>query len=237
MRRLSLVFACAAALAACGPTGAANTVVAILATGEARAAPDIAEVTGGIVTRAPTAKEALERQAAKMTAITTALADAVKTEDMQTVRIGLDADYDWTSKGRRLRGYVASNIVTFTVRDLNKVGAVLDAIVADGGNTVDGVTFKLDSEIAVEAKAREDAMAQADGRAKAYAAATGLKIQRIVSIREAGATLDPIGPMPPAAAPVFAQDAARAEAAAATPALPGMRTRQISLTVNYEMGR
>jgi uncharacterized protein len=131
-------------------------------------------------------------------------------------------------------GYVATNIVTFKVRDLTKVGDVLDAIVRDGGNRVDAVVFKRESLDQLESEARADAMRIAQVRAEAYAKSAGLRIRRIVSITESGAMLEEPGGQPAyeAAArypvPVAAQ-------AASTPVATGAVDRSVTVQVNYEL--
>lgn len=229
-------------LAACGPTGhhRRETVVAIVATGEAKTRPDVAEITGGIESRAPTAKEALATQATKMTAIVAAVAaSGVKADDVETAQISLNPVTDWTPRGgQRIRAYSATNIVVIKVRDLAKVGAVLDAIVADGGNRVDSVVFKLESEDAAEASARADAMRKAQARAEAYAKASGLKVGRIISIREDGAVLEQPG------APWQTVTEARAQRldspaspVSNTPTAAGAVDHRVQLQVNYELRR
>lgn len=233
---LPAALALAVFAAACQPLAERNTIVAISATGKADTSPDIAEVTGGIETRAPIAREALARQAAKMTAIGAAVqAASVKPEDMETAQISLSPVTDWTPRtGQRIVAYVATNVVTYKVRDLTKVGEVLDAIVSDGGNRVDGVVFKRESLDQLESDARADAMRIAGVRAAAYAKSAGLKIRRIVSITEGGALLEePGGPQ----RYEYAADAARAQARAVsnTPVSTGAVDRAVTVQVNYEM--
>lgn len=235
---LPAALALAVLAAACQPLETRNTIVAIAATGKADMTPDVAEVTGGIESRAPTAREALARQAAKMTAIGAAVqAASVKPEDMETAQISLSPVTDWTPRGgQRITGYVATNVVTYRVRDLAKVGEVLDAIVGDGGNRVDGVVFKRESLDQLESDARADAMRIAGVRAEAYAKSAGLKIRRIVSIVEGGSRLEEPGGYP------SYEYAARAEAAQVqaravsnTPVSTGAVDRAVTVQVNYEM--
>lgn len=235
---LPAALALAVLSAACQPLAEHNTIVAISATGKADISPDVAEVTGGIETRAPTAREALARQAAKMTAIATAVQGAsVKPEDMETAQISLSPVTDWTPRGgQRVTGYVATNVVTYTVRDLSKVGEVLDAIVQDGGNRVDGVVFKRESLDQLESDARADAMRIAGVRAAAYAKSAGLKIRRIVSIVEGGAMLEEPGGPPAYEAAARADGALQqARAVSNTPVSTGAVDRAVTVQVNYEM--
>ncbi|WP_438019385.1 SIMPL domain-containing protein [Sorangium sp. So ce315] len=80
--------------------------------------------------------------------------------------------------------YQVSNTVTAVIRNLDQVGAVLDAIVAAGANNVWGVSFGLDKTDALEAQAREKAIADARSRAEALARLQGVSLGRVVAISE-----------------------------------------------------
>lgn len=163
-----------------------GTVVTISVSGTAKMTPDIAEVTGGIEGRGVTAKEALDKQAAKMSTIITSLRQiGIAQADITTQQVNLTPNYSWTVKGgQRIVGYYVNNIVKVKIRDTNKVSQVLDAMVADGSNRIDGVEFKTENRDAPAQMARADAMSKAAARASAYATAAGLKIHKIISISE-----------------------------------------------------
>lgn len=80
--------------------------------------------------------------------------------------------------------YRVSNMVEITIRDLTKVGEVLDAMVAAGANNVWGVSFDLDETKALEAQAREKAIADASARAATLAKLSGVAVGRVVSVSE-----------------------------------------------------
>jgi uncharacterized protein YggE len=85
-----------------------------------------------------------------------------------------------------VQGYTASNMLTVRVRDMAKMGAVLDAAIADGANTLNGLTFGLQNPRPSEDEARKAAVADAMARAKLIAEAAGAKLGPIVSITEGG---------------------------------------------------
>jgi uncharacterized protein len=215
-----------------------GTLVTLTTDGQAKADPDLAEVTGGVVSKGPNAKEALAKQAVKMNAITASLAEiGIAAKDVVTAQVNITPTYDWTPKGgQRITGYDATNVVTIKVRDTTKVGTVLDKMVSDGSNRIDSVVFKLENQDAPQQAARKDALQKAQARASAYASAAGLKVYKIVSIAEAGATLaQPGGPreyrmgMP---SPVMA--VAEAAAPAPTPVAGGAIEAAVTLSVTYE---
>jgi uncharacterized protein len=214
-----------------------GTLVTLTTDGQAKADPDLAEVTGGVVSKGVTAKDALAKQAAKMNAITQSLAEVgVEAKDVSTAQVNINPTYDWTPKsGQRITGYEATNIVTIKVRDKTKVGTVLDKMVSDGSNRIDSVVFKLENQDAPQQAARKDALAKAQARAAAYASAAGLKVYKIVSISEAGAVLNqPGAPPQDLPVPTMARDAAAEQATPATPIAGGTIDASVRLSVTYE---
>jgi uncharacterized protein len=212
-----------------------GTLVTLTTDGKAKADPDLAEVTGGVVSKAPTAKEALAKQAVKMNAISASLAETgIATKDVVTAQVNITPTYDWTPKGgQRITGYDATNVITIKVRDTAKVGTVLDKMVSDGSNRIDSVVFKLENQDGPQQAARKDALTKAQARAAAYASAAGLKVHKIVSIQEAGAIVSQPGAQPQyesrAVAPAMAMDAA-----APTPIAGGAIEAAVTLSVTYE---
>ena len=97
------------------------------------------------------------------------------------------------SQAPKIQNYTASNMVTVTVRKLDTTGAVLDAAVKDGANTLNGLSFALADQRPAQDKARWAAVSDAKAKASLLAEAAGVKLGRIVSISEGGA---PQGPVP-----------------------------------------
>jgi uncharacterized protein len=214
-----------------------GTLVTLATYGQAKADPDLAEVTGGVVSKGSTAKEALAKQAVKMNAITTSLAEiGIAANDVVTAQVNINPTYSWAPKtGQRISGYDATNIVTIKVRDTTKVGTVLDKMVSDGSNRIDSVVFKLENQDGPQQEARKDALKKAQARASAYASASGLKVYKIVSITEAGASIDqPGSPVQYMPSPVSARLTDASAQAAATPIAGGAIEAAVNLSVTYE---
>jgi uncharacterized protein len=230
------------ALAACEqPTASGmmpvrGTLVTLTTNGEAKADPDLAEVTGGVVSKGPTAKEALAKQAVKMNAITASLGEVgIAGKDVVTAQVNITPTYDWTPKnGQRITGYDATNVITIKVRDTAKVGTVLDKMVSDGSNRIDSVVFKLENQDAPGQEARKDALTKAQARAAAYASAAGLKVYKIVSISEAGASIAQPGGGTLYEERAQAVPTAVNAAAAPTPIAGGSIEAAVTLSVTYE---
>merc|ERR1711916_89245 len=126
-----------------------------------------------------TASAAMKQQAAQMTGVFNALKKAgIAAKNMQTGNISLNPRYDYSSRNNsppKLICYNASNTVNIIVRDLDKLGPTLDAVVDAGGNTINSVSFSLDDSAEAQAEAQKLAVQDALAKAELYAAAAGVK--------------------------------------------------------------
>jgi uncharacterized protein YggE len=177
------------AQAAVSPT-AARTIT-VVGEGKVSLMPDIATINVGAEARAATVSEAKAEVDAQMAAITAALQEAGVTEkDIQTSHYGIyferepmPALGEGTAAEAR-ETYVVSNIVRVTVRDVEKAGSVLDAVVQAGANQVHGVTFTVSDESTWQSQARADAMADARSRAQELADLAGAELGEVLSVSE-----------------------------------------------------
>ncbi|MES1200283.1 MAG: SIMPL domain-containing protein [Pseudomonadota bacterium] len=207
-----------------------GTLLSISADGKTQAQPDLAVISLGVQTHGDTAVDAVADNARRMTALMQAVRRAgVADRDVQTSNLSVSPQYQYQdNQPPRLTGYQADNQVTVRVRDVSKLGRVMDAAVGAGGNTVNGVNFTFQDVDAQLDTARQDAIRQAQHRADLYAHALNLHVARVISVSEGG------GYSPPSPMPVFAM--ARAEAAPVpTPTAPGEVQSTASVTVVYEL--
>jgi uncharacterized protein YggE len=161
------------------------TTLRLSSRGEAHAAPDIATINLGVQTEAPSAAEALRQNRTQMTATIAALkAQGVLAKDIQTSGLNLNPQYAFHDNERHLTGYQASNVVAITVRDLGRLGATVDAVVAAGANQVNGVSFSLSDPQQAEDEARRAAVKALEAKAALYAEATGYHVARLVSLSD-----------------------------------------------------
>jgi uncharacterized protein YggE len=167
-------------------------------TGEASARPDLAVISAGVVVQADTASAALAENTRTMNAVLEQLsASGLAEEDVQTSQFSVMPLYEQqrpdpeTIESPRIIGYQVSNQVTARVRDLDRLGAVLDALVSAGANSVYGPSFELADPEPLLEQARDAAVADALAKAKRYAAAAGVKLGKIVSIEESGSYAPP----------------------------------------------
>jgi uncharacterized protein YggE len=150
---------------------------------------------------------------------------------VQTSGLNLSAQYDYQqNEPPRLRGYQASNQVTVTINDLDRVGETADAVVAAGVNQIGGISFGLEDPTAAENRARQLAVRNLQAKAALYADALGVSLGGIRSLTEGGGYT----PRPPV--PMYAR-AEMAMDAASTPVSPGELTVRIDITGVYDLGR
>jgi hypothetical protein len=149
--------------------------------------PDTAEVIFGVTIEDDTLAEAQSEATAKMAAILAAVTAAgVAEEDVRTTNFSVTILYDYDDSGviSRVIGYQVSNQVSVKVRDLPSLGGLLDAIVAEGANTVQGISFVVEDTAAPARQARSAAVEDAMTKAEEMAAAAGMRIARVLTITE-----------------------------------------------------
>ena len=186
--RVLIRFAVMAALlwpAACMAEGVGTLTVTGVAT--VNAAPDQAILSLGVTTTGPTAAAAMAANNESASAVMARLIAAkVADRDMQTTGLSLNPNWVMNAAGsaQEIQGYVANAVLTVRIAVLDTAGSVLDAAIADGANTLNGLTFGLSDPRPVEDDARKAAVADALARAKVLAAAAGATLGPILSITE-----------------------------------------------------
>ena len=202
--------------------------VVVIGEGSVSVVPDYARVRGGVTTRAKTAKEATEANTKAMTAITAMLANAgIAQKDIQTARFSVQPIYEsrQSNSEQKLSGFSVSNQINVTIRQIDKVGEILDRLVTTGATDVGNVEFLHSEPSAALDQARQAAVADARRKAELYAHASGLVLGGVSWITEDsryGA------PMP--------MTALRASAAMApVPIAAGEDTLHVRITVGFDM--
>jgi uncharacterized protein YggE len=196
----------------------------ISVTGQAQMSvpPDLAVIGGGVSTEAKTAREASEANNAAMGKVLLALKGAgLDGKDVQTSRLSLQPQYaEQTRPGPNvIRGYSASNRVTIKLRDVSKVAATIDTLVASGANEIDGISFMVEKASKLLDDARSEAIADARRKAEIYAAAAGVTLGAPVSISEYNSGA--------------AQPMVFAKRAASAPVAQGEETLQVTVNVSW----
>ncbi|MBB1491804.1 SIMPL domain-containing protein [Paracoccus sp. MC1854] len=192
--------------------------------GRASVAPDLATVSLGVTTQAPTAAQAMADNAARQTAVIEALrAQGVAPADLQTQGLNLSPIQDYSREGQPpvITGYQAQNIVTARIRDLPRLGEMLDAMVGAGATDVQGIGFSREDAAATEDRARTAAVTEARRRAGVIADAAGMEVGPLVSLTDTSMSGSPR---------LMAMMARAAEADASTPVETGELTLTAQVT-------
>lgn len=226
------------ALAACQPAATDprgvdrdETLLTVSATGRAETRPDEARLSLGVSSRAGTSAEAMRLNADKMNKVTAALGRlGVKPDDLQTRNLQLQrVDY-----GPERGSFRAENVVEVRLRDAARVGEAVAATAQAGANLLSGPDLRVSDREAASRSAYAAAYRAARARAEAYAGAAGLKIVRVLAIRDSGE----------AAGYGYARDAAMAVApppvveqalAAPPPFNPGLNTSEVRVRVDFAL--
>jgi len=205
-----------------------GTVLEVSATGRVVRAPDVATIRAGVVTQGATAAGAIQDNAARMAQVIASLKSAgIATRDLSTSNVSLAPQYRYAdNQPPVVTGYQATNSVSVKFRDVARSGTVLDALVKAGANQIDGPSLSLSQPDAALDAARADAVKRAQARAALYAQAAGMRVDRILSINEAGEN-DGGNPQPPV---MFRVRAMAAQDSASTTVLPG--ETDVTATIN-----
>ncbi|MEX2157974.1 MAG: SIMPL domain-containing protein [Dehalococcoidia bacterium] len=208
------------------PSNSEAPGVTVSGSGSVFGEPDVALITLGVDASAQSVGDAREQAAASMDAMLNALKDGgVAENDIQTQRVSVQPQYDYSGNKQELIGFTVSNIVTAKVRAIDDTGDLLDAAVTAGGNLarVESLSFTIDDPSTLEEQARRDAMAEARAKAETLADAGGVELGEPISISETG------GPVPVS----FGAEAAFQAADTSTPIETGQLEVQVSVQVVY----
>ncbi|MEO8423226.1 MAG: SIMPL domain-containing protein [Actinomycetota bacterium] len=207
--------------------GNTDRTVTVSGTATITAKPDEAVVSLGVQTQANTAQGALSENATKMTALIAKLMEmGVSKDDIATSYVSIYPTYG--NNGMDITGYQAVNQVDVTLRDISKVGEVIDEAVKAGANLSNGITFQLSDENQGVNQALDDAVANARSKAETLAGAGDAQLGQVVSIQEGSGGYTP---------PIYygREMMAGAMDSASTPIQPPTLETQVSVTVTWSL--
>ena len=206
------------------PTG-----ITVMAEGKASAEPDLAMINIGVENRDVEAQKAARENNERMTAVMAALQEmGIPKENVQTVNYSIQAEIDRENVEHRVIGYVVNNSVLVKLRDMDKVGDVIDAVTEAGANNVYGIQFTFDDPSALREQARADAMADALKKAEALAQLAGVDLGRPRYISES------FMETPYYTEQMYASQAGMGGGGAA-PVSPGQREVIVQVQVTYDV--
>ncbi|GBD34488.1 26 kDa periplasmic immunogenic protein [bacterium HR35] len=156
-------------------------------TGEGKeiAVPNIAEIRIGVITEGSDLKTLQQENSDKMNKIINFLkAQGINEKDIKTENYSITPKYDYTLSPYKIVGYTISQNLVVKIRDLSKIGEILEGAVKNGANNVSGPNFTIDEPKVYLEKARERAILDAKEKADKIAKTAGFKLGKIISINE-----------------------------------------------------
>lgn len=185
--------------------------------------PDMASISLGIITRAPTAKESSDKNAASMNVMINAIKNlGIPEKDIRTSFISIQPEYNYSGNAPAIVGYSASNNVQITTTMLEKMSDIVDKSVSAGANQVSGISFMVSEEKQKQISDELLSNAVKDAEGKAANLAKNLNV-RIVSVRTSSINE---GAQPILITQAFAEKSA-------TPIQPGESRVTLSVQVTY----
>ncbi|MEO5883995.1 MAG: SIMPL domain-containing protein [Candidatus Limnocylindrales bacterium] len=208
------------------PADPADGTIAVSGTGRVAVVPDTADLRLGLSVARPSVDAARMEAAGIMEAILRAVdAAGVARRDVRTTLLSVQPRYDYRDgKAPTLTGYELANAVEVTIRDLARLGDVVDGVLKAGATSMDGLSFRSSDPAPAEREARHAAMADARSRADVLAEAAGLAIVGVADIIEGNLAMSP-GPQFKADRVVMAE--------ASTPIETGTTEIAVTVAVTY----
>lgn len=164
---------------------AISNTISFSGEGKIKVKPDTAKVDVGLITEGKDTIAVQNENSSKMNAVIKFLKErGINDEDIKTSSYSLSPKYDYNKGKSSLAGYVLNQNIVVTIRNLDKIGQILDGAVSNGANKVDSVSLFVDKPEELKNKAREEAVKQAKGKALAAAKIAGFKLGRLVGFSE-----------------------------------------------------
>lgn len=204
--------------------GATNIyqTVSFVGEGKVKAAPDTARAEIGLVTEGKDTITVQNENSSKMNAVIKFLKErGISEADIKTSNYSLSPKYEYNKGKSSLVGYVLNQNLTVTVRNLDKIGEILDGAVSSGANRIDSVSLFVDKPEELKNKAREEAVKQAKEKVAATSKIAGLRLGRLVGFSE-GSSGEP---------PMFFE--ALSKGGAAPQIEPGTQEIKVNVTLTY----
>lgn len=222
------------ALAQAGPQSETwGPTISVNGTGEVQHEPDMAEIQVGVVTEAESAATAVDENNRKMDDLIRALQQqGIAERDIQTSNFQVSPQQRHDPRPRpeaqrepEITGYLVTNQVHITIRELPRMGEILDAVVQEGANQIHGIQFSVGDRAELAGQALRKALANARQKAQALAAEADVELGRVLTIQEGGTDW----PRPMMGRAMMAQ-------AESVPISPGSLTVRADVSVTYRLG-
>lgn len=211
-------------------------VISVSGEGVATAAPDMAVISLTVLREAETAREALDANNEAMTDVLAAMkSEGIAERDLQTGAFSVQPRWvypknnDDENRKPEIVGYTVNNTLTVRIRDLSRLGTILDTSVSLGVNQGGNVVFTNDDQDTIREAARLDAVNKAKAKAEAMTGALGVSLGRITQISENSYSAPPM-PMVRAEMAMMS-----AKAADSVPVASGENEYRVTVSVTWEL--
>jgi hypothetical protein len=218
----------------------AKNTITISDSGEIYAKPDLALVDFSVVTEAKAVSKALSDNTEKMNAVINFIkGESVDAKDLKTTSFNIYPQYEWYKEtscevypcpeGKRvLVGYEVTQQLEVKIRDLLKIGEIIEGATAAGANQVGNLYFTIDKEEDLKKQARDEAIKKAKAKAQELADQLGVKLVRITNFSESG-----IFPVP---SPYYKGEALGLGGGSETPQIEtGENKIEVTVSITYEI--
>ena len=166
-----------------------SRTITVTGEGKTQITPNIATDSFSVITQGSDASVIQQENTAKMNAAIEFLkTQGVKTEDIKTTGYNLYPRYNYGKDGgtAKIDGYELTQTVSFKIRDLTKVGAILSGVVKAGVNQMGSLSYSVENPELQRSVAREQAFNDAYMKASAMAAQNGVQLARVITFSESG---------------------------------------------------
>jgi len=164
-----------------------NSII-ISETGEVYAKPDLAVVIFSVIKEAKTVAEATSENVEAMNNIIQAVKrEGLEDKDLKTISFNLYPRYEYTEESYRNRilvGYEVSQGLEVKIRDMEKIGTIIEKATSAGANDVSGLQFTIDNEEELKKEARNQAIEKAKAKAQELTSQLEVKLGKVISFNE-----------------------------------------------------
>ena len=232
----SLSIACLASLSMQGALAElAKPMISVNGTGSATSTPDMAMITLGVQRRAKSARDALNENNKAMAAVLAALkGEGIADKDLQTSNFNIRPQYQHFKRSStggqkqpKIVGYIVSNQLSVRIRDLSKLGEIIDLTITLGVNSGGNIRFMNENPDPIIAMARQKAMENAIRKAKTLTSAADVGLGKIMTISESSHQPRPFAMQEMAMA--------RNSSAPAVPVASGENSYSVNVQVSWEI--
>lgn len=233
-RALPLLLVAGLVLAGCATVPSTPEVkpqLTVSGTGLVRVSPDTASINLGVATQDTDVAQAVAASNLAAEAIINAVKNlGVAPEDVRTTYFNVSPQpmYDQNGQPTGQTNYWVNNSLVVTLRQVDQLGAVLQAAVDAGANSINGISFDLTDKTQAEEQARQAAIADARQRAERLARAAGTTLGEVFSIYTGGYSYGAINY-------VEAASSAGSPGGGTVPIAPGTFDVRIDVTLAYTL--